>query len=114
MAMVRRGKSATREVILEKLARLQAFAALTFPDEEHRYQWWSPYVPVGALTTFFTETEAHWRGDGFRLEFIVNADYTERIRALVDSARANSSTTNEPAYRLLQILTRLRGDKPSL
>ena len=30
----------------------------------------------------------------------------------IESARSNSSTTNEPAYRLLQILTRLRGDKP--
>jgi hypothetical protein len=47
MAMVRRGKSATREVIRDKLERLQAFAALTFPGEEYRYQWWSPYVPTG-------------------------------------------------------------------
>lgn len=114
MLMVRRGKDATREVILEKLERLQAFAAITFPGEEYRYQWWSPYVAEGKLTKLFGELESAWAAEGRSLEFIVNADYTSRVGELVASARMNSSTTNEPAYRLLQILTRLRGEKPRL
>src|SRR4051812_18720137 len=31
-----------------KLARLREFAEVTFPDDEHRFQWWSPYVSEGA------------------------------------------------------------------
>jgi hypothetical protein len=114
MLMMRNGKDATREVIMEKLERLRAFADITFPGEDHRYQWWSPYVAEGKLTKFLALLTADWQADGLSLEFIVNAEYTERIGTLIASARANSSTTNEPAYRMLQILTRLRGEKPKL
>jgi hypothetical protein len=31
-----------------------------------------------------------------------------------DQQGENASTTNEPAYRMLQMLTHLRGEKPSL
>jgi Holliday junction resolvase-like predicted endonuclease len=113
MARVR-GKLATRDVMLAKLARLRDFAAETFPDEEHRYQWWSPYVAEGAFTRFFAELEEEWERQERSLEFVVNAKYTARIDELIDNARNNSSTTSEPAYRLLQILTRLRGTKPVL
>jgi len=40
--------------IPDKLARLRQFAKVTFPDEKHRFQWWSPYVPSGAKTTIAT------------------------------------------------------------
>ena len=66
------------------------------------------------MTTFFTELDQKWAAEGRDLRFIINDDYTACIAELVDSARANSATTNEPAYRLLQILTRLRGAKPTL
>jgi hypothetical protein len=55
-----------------------------------------------------------WRGLGRNLTFVINEDYTARIRELAKHADGNSSTTNEPAYRMLQILTRLRGGKFSL
>jgi hypothetical protein len=42
--------------------------------------------------------------------FVVNAQYTGRVQALAEHARANPKATNEPAYRMLQILTRLRGE----
>lgn len=112
MAMVRRGKTVTQDVVLDKLERLQAFAALVFRDEQHRYRWWSPYVPVGQTTGAFAQLEQTWKADGRDLRFIINQDYTACITQLIQSARTNSATTNEPAYRLLQILTRLRGDKP--
>jgi hypothetical protein len=68
----------------------------------------------GATTTGFEQLCADWRADGRSLEFIINDQYTRRVAQLVEHARANPSTTNEPAYRMLQILTRLRGDKPTL
>lgn len=48
------------------------------------------------------------------LGFVVNEDYTERIRELVIHARKNQSATSEPAYRMLQVLTHLRGATISL
>jgi hypothetical protein len=105
---------ATVPKIPAKLCRLREFAEVTFPGEEHRFQWWSPYVPEGKTTIEFERLCDDWKADGRSLEFIINDDYTRRIAQLVEHARGNSSTTNEPAYRMLQILTHLRGEKPAL
>ncbi len=87
---------------------------MTFPDEQHRYQWWSPVVAEGATTTMFDELCSEWAGEGRSLEFVINEEYTRRIGELLEYARKKPSATSEPAYRMLQMLTRLRGDKPTL
>jgi hypothetical protein len=97
-----------------KLERVRDFAELTFPDEEHRFQWWSPYVAEGAVTRAFGGLVDEWATAGRSLEFVINAKYTARITELVEHARTNTATTSEPAYRMLQMLTRLRGDRPAL
>lgn len=97
-----------------KLGRLREFADLTFPDEDHRFQWWSPYVNEGAITTGFEQLCGDWAAEGRVLEFIINGEYTRRVGQLIEHARGNTSTTNEPAYRMLQMLTHLRGEKPEL
>jgi hypothetical protein len=97
-----------------KLNRLLEFAAATFPGEDHRYQWWSPVVPAGVLTTAFGAAQDAWRQEGRSLDLVFNADYTERVTELIDYARTHSSTTSEPAYRLLQVLTHMRGQRPAL
>jgi len=97
-----------------KLERVREFADLTFPNEEHRFQWWSPHVAEGAATTAFERLKSSWESKGRSLEFVINAGYTQRIHELIEHARKNTATTNEPAYRMLQMLTRLRGEKPKL
>ena len=97
-----------------KLGRLREFAELTFPGEHHIYQWWSPRVPVGGRTSALERIKREWAAEDRLFEFVINEEYTRRMRALIDHARGNTSTTGEPAYRLLQVLTRLRGVKPSL
>ena len=92
----------------------RAFAELTFPDENYVFQWWSPYVPWGARLNAFKRIQEEWAEEGRTFELIANEDYTARIGELIDRARATSSTTNEPAFRMLQVLTRLRGAKPAL
>jgi hypothetical protein len=114
MEIVRNGKNDTVAKVIEKLDRLRKFADLTFPDEEYRYQWWSPYVPRGRLTTFFDERVAEFSLRGEELEFVINRDYTDRVQALLNHAKSNTATTSEPAYRMLQILTHLRGGKLQL
>jgi hypothetical protein len=100
--------------IAGKLARLREFAEQTFPGEDYRYQWWSPNVPVGPRTSAFESVQAQWAEEGRSLELVFNQAYTKRVAALIDYARGHSSTTSEPAYRLLQILTHMKGPKPSL
>lgn len=97
-----------------KLERARAFAEVLFPDEERRFQWWSPYVRVGAATTQFAQLQTDWADQGLSLEFVVNEEYTRRITQLIEHARKNPSPTRESAYRMLQIVTRLRGAKPQL
>ena len=68
----------------------------------------------GATTTMFDALCDEWAGEGRSLEFVINEEYTRRIGELFEYARKNPSATSEPAYRMLQILTRLRGEKPRL
>lgn len=93
--------------LAEKFERVREFAAATFADEQHRYQWGSPVVQPRAIAVMDELTDA-WTGQGRLLEFIVNAEYTRRVDQLVQHARANTKPTSEPGYRMLQILTSLR------
>lgn len=93
----------------EKLRRARAFAVSMFPDDRHYFEIWSPVVPVGKMTARFREMEQRYNDDALDLRFIVNEQYAERIQRLIKHARLDTTATSEPAYRLLQVLTRLRG-----
>jgi hypothetical protein len=114
MLITHRGKSDTNTVVKSKLGRLREFALLTFEGEDIRYQWWSPVVPVGKTTDGFAQRIKEADENGESVQFIYNAEYAQRVQALADHARTNSSTTAEPAYRMLQILTHLRGGTVTL
>jgi hypothetical protein len=114
MLIVRKGLNQTEHVIRQKLDRLASFAAVTFPDDRHRFEWWSPRVSVGRLTDAMQAIEAEQQAAGRDTRFVINEDYTDRVRQLVEHARRNSSATGEPAYRMLQVLGRLRGGRLSL
>jgi hypothetical protein len=62
------------------------------------------------MTKAFEELEKEFSDADFDVKFIINDLYSKRIQELVEHAGGNSSATSEPAYRLLQILTRLRGE----
>jgi hypothetical protein len=64
---------------------------------------------VGQTTEAFEKMREDLAASGRSLEFVINEDYTERVRELVEHARGNMSATSEPAYRMLQIMTHLRG-----
>ena len=102
-------KDATIERLRNKLTRAIEFADITFPGDEHRFEIWSPRVPVGKTTEAFTGMRDELADGGRSLEFVINEDYTERVRELIEHARGNMSATSEPAYRMLQIMTHLRG-----
>lgn len=109
-----KGNRETVARLHRKLDRARAFARITYPDVDHRFEVWSPYVPVGKLTTRFATLAREWSVEDLSLTFVINETFTERVRELVEHARSNPSTTNEPAYRMLQVLTRLRGGAMSV
>src|SRR4051812_37983944 len=92
----------------DKVGRARDFATATFLGDEHRYEIWSPIVPSGAVK-LFEELAAEFSSDALDVEFVVNERYTERAQELIEHAKASTKATSEPAYRLLQVLTRLKG-----
>ena len=103
------GFDRTVSKIRDKILRARKFAEKTFPDHKHRYEIWSPVVPVGRLTIAFAEMEENFTSSELNVKFVINDLYSERVVELIEHARGNPSATSEPAYRMLQILTRLRG-----
>lgn len=102
------GNAETIAKVTDKLARAQSFANLRFPDDRHHFAIWSPRVPVGALTTAFTQMSTDFAARDARLEFVINAEYGDRVQKLIDAAAASSKDTSDPAFRLLQVLVRVQ------
>ena len=103
-------KASTTKKLRDKLDRAKDFAATTFPDDEHRYEVWSPIVSKGWLTHAMAQMEDEYNDARLDVHFVINEEYTARVQELVDVAKKDSRATNDPAYRMLQVLTRLRGD----
>jgi hypothetical protein len=66
------------------------------------HQFWSPVVPVGALTTGLAQIE----NEG--LELVINGTYRQRVQQLRELARREACDTQNPVFRVLQILEHLR------
>ena len=102
------GNSSTVEKIKNKLARAQDFARERFPGDAHHYSVWSPRVPEGAMTAAFADLAAEFADRGEQLSFVINKGYGDRVQELIAIARSNSRATSDPAFRLLQVLTRVK------
>ena len=64
---------------------------------------WSPIVPPG-LVTSIREAGAEL---GFTL--VANEDFTERTSELISVAKSHMKMTGNDAFRMLQLLTHLKG-----
>jgi hypothetical protein len=104
--------------------RQRAYANEYLNDFEHHFMFWSPIVrprlvpPSKQLGRFaaaqtgravfphpaFTKTlSSEWRRKGF-----INDQYAAAVDRLREKARTSTADTNNPAFRVLQILERLR------
>lgn len=108
------GSDATVERLRNKLVRAREFAEATFPGDDYRFEVWSPRVAKGQLTERFDALAEEWSAVGSSLDFVINEDYTGKVRELIAHARKNPSATSEQAYRMLQVLTHLRGGQLEL
>ena len=101
------GNKSTIEKIESKLTRAQKFAAQRFADYEHYYEIWSPRVAEGQMTAAFARMSEEFPSPG-RLSFMINNSYGDRVQELVAVARKDKRATSDPAFRLLQVLARVR------
>lgn len=92
-------ESVTR--IAAKHERQKAYAAKYLSNfENHHFQFWSPVVPVGYLTTNLAQISG--------LELIINGEYKKRIEQLRERAKKETHDARNPVFRMLQILEHLR------
>lgn len=88
--------------VAAKHLRQKSYAEAQLRDfPTRRYQFWSPVVPTGYLTTHLAEIDPD-------LELIINAEYSSRVRELTKVARRRKNDENNPAFRLLQILEHMK------
>ncbi|HTB22204.1 MAG TPA: hypothetical protein VK914_05820 [bacterium] len=94
----------TVEKIIKKYETQRRYARKhlkSFPKK--RFMFWSPVVPVGFITDRLLKIH--------ELELMINGDYTEQVRKLEKLARKQKQDTNNPFFRMLQIMASLRKDK---
>ena len=90
----------TVERIAKKHERQRQYGAKYLQDFQCQYMFWSPVVPVGAITKGLAELPD--------LQCIINGEYKRRINELQALAEATTHDARNPVFRVLQILTHLR------
>jgi hypothetical protein len=95
------GYHQTAEKVAAKVAAAQRYAQLIYPEADTVVELWSPVVPSG-LVTLLEPVVPH---------LVVNATFTARVEELLGKAAGATRMSGDPAFRLLQVLTHLRGAK---
>ena len=91
----------TVKKVHEKLKKQQDYAEKHFSGFDHKYMFWSPNVPKGRLFHQLNNIDD-------RLQLVVNGEYKAAIEKLKEKARQAKQPTQNPAFRLLQILESMR------
>jgi hypothetical protein len=94
----------TVKKIIQKYELQQEYAGQVLTDFKNKhFMFWSPVVPKGYVTEQLVEIDG--------LEAVINEKYTEAIAELWEVASKTTHQSGNPFFRILQILTHLRGDK---
>jgi hypothetical protein len=88
--------------VAEKVAAARTYAAQVYRDITPTVELWSPVVPAGLVAALVS----------VEVDLIVNGDFTARVNELAGLASQHTTLTGDDAYRFLQLLTHLRGDRP--
>lgn len=98
------GYEATAKKVAQKIAAARSYANEVYPEAaETRFEFWSPVVPQGLVD----------RLDEIEVDLVVNATFTARVNQLAAEAAKHTRITGDDAYRFLQLLTHLRGARPT-
>ena len=85
--------------ITDKFQRQRTYASTYLPKFKPHFMFWSPVVRSG-LVPLLAEIDG--------LDLFVNERYADAVGALQDKASKVTSDANNPAFRMLQILTHMR------
>ena len=88
--------------VKEKRRRALKFAEKTLGAAESSFEVWSPVVPSGLVDAIVESG----------ITLVANKDYTNCVNGLAAVAAQSTATTGDDAFRMLQLLTHLRGAKP--
>jgi hypothetical protein len=88
--------------VTQKVAAAHEYAAQVYRDVTPTVEFWSPVVPSG-LVSALADVD---------VDLVVNNEFTARVNELAGLAMKHTKTTGDDAYRFLQLLTHLRGEKP--
>lgn len=99
----------SRAKLVAKINRAKSYADRLFPKHQQHFEIWSPRVPVGAMTDWMERERSRRHDQRLEVGFVINEEYTAAISELVAKACRTTKTTGEDAFRMLQILTHLRG-----
>lgn len=97
------GYTKTVAKIAQKVAAARTYSALVYGDLTPAIEFWSPVVPRGLVAAL---------GD-VDVDLVVNDDFTLRVNELAVIAAMSTKMTGDDAFRFLQLLTHLRGFRPS-
>lgn len=89
--------------ITSKVVAAREYADDIYRDAKPTVEFWSPNVPSGLVA----------RLRGIDVDLVANDDFTSRINELAASASKTTKLSGEDGFRMLQILTHLRGDRPT-
>lgn len=90
--------------IRRKVASVKSYADTAFPGVARTIEVWSPKVAPAMRAQLKAELAADPD-----VMLIANEEYADRVHDLAVLARADKAYSDSPAFRLLQILTRLPG-----
>lgn len=85
--------------VAAKVAAARAYGQRVFPGAVVTVEFWSPVVPRSLIEPL----------GACGADLVINEAFTSRIAELLQLATSSTRTTGDDAFRLLQILTHLRG-----
>jgi len=68
--------------------------------KNHKFSFWSPYVPRGAVTKGLKDIDG--------LELVINGEYKKRIEQLRKRAQSETHDARNPFFRMLQITENMK------
>lgn len=104
------GNAAQNEAkISAKIVAAQSYASRVFGADEHIFELWCPRVGIGKNTEWMERMSTAQAAQGITVDFIYNERYAAALQELIEKSRDFTSETGEPAFRMLQIMTHLKG-----
>ena len=95
-----------------KLTSHREMVSRDFRDFDNpTFMIWSPYVAAGVKVDGLKEMVAGWPTDHGSLKLVINSAYTSAMQSLLDLAARDDGHTEEPFYRMCQLLTHLRSSE---